>query len=788
VKKLLLLFLILLPSRSFAQISISASLSRDTVSLNEPVELNVTVSGEVKNISEPDIPELENFTVSGSGRSQNISIVNGKMSSSFTFSYYLYPKKTGEFTIPPVSVRYGGKTFSTNPLKIKVVESRERAFASPSQRGGTGQKMPDIFVESEVDKTKAFVGEQITYTFRLFRRVRLLRNPSYQAPDFSGFIVEDLPPNKNYRTNVNGYEYIVTEVKYGLFPVKSGEIAIGRSKIEVTVDDIFSSDDFFDSFFSTGKRKVLASDPLNIKVLPLPAGKPDRFSGGVGVFDLQAELEKNSVRQGEPVTLTVKISGRGDPRPIEAPNLEGLTNFRVYETVSSVDISKDNYIVRGAKIFKTPVIPQISGEVVIPSFEFAYFDIEKKEYKILRSKPLILNVKPSKKSVQSETAPVSSQLQVVREDIRYIKDKPGKKAEKPIYRIKGFWYFQGIPLYLWIVSIAYSIARKKVIAPRYPDYKKKRKIKELLQQARKAAAGKDGQEVYRKITEVSRYAGSLPDEARDILKRAESCVYSPDKKDADMAEKDLKSFIKIVKKGLKILIFVMLCASLNTGADTGLQEQFKKANEYYKNGEYSDARNEYHSIIRQYGFYSGVCYNLGNTYWRLGEMGEARLYWEKALKINPGDSDTLYNIGILKKLVKEKEDEGTLRRFLVRTFSNNFLVIITSAAGWLFALLMLAFYWKRREGLAWSGITFGVLFIIFLGLTVVRVNAGKYQYGVIVKKARIHSAPGRETAATGTVGEGRKVYILNGTQGWFEVGIAEENLKFWIEEKKIERI
>ena len=81
---------------------------------------------------------------------------------------------------------------------------------------------------------------------------------------------------------------------------------------------------------------------------------------------------------------------------------------------------------------------------------------------------------------------------------------------------------------------------------------------------------------------------------------------------------------------------------------------FKDANEYYKSGDFDKAINTYQKIIEEDGEYEGVYFNLGNAYWRTGEVGKARLYWEKAVKINPANKDAVYNIDLVRKAVDEK--------------------------------------------------------------------------------------------------------------------------------------
>ncbi|HLD29301.1 MAG TPA: BatD family protein [bacterium] len=557
--KLLMRFQVLLlfflpPALCSREISVSARLDRSELELNEQAAIEVTVSGEAKGTQPPSVPQTQDFRIYQAGTSQNISIVNGNVSSAFTYRYVLTPQKAGDFIIPPFEVRYGGRIYSTEPLSIRVVAESQAGRLDSYQ---SSAEAPEIFIHQETDKKTAFVGEQITYTFFFYRRVNLSSNPSFQSPDFNGFLKEDLPPQKNYRKNVKGQTYMVTEVKYALFPMKSGAFTIDPARLQVTLSDFsagfdrFFSDDFFKDFFGGGQSKQFMTGPLNLTVLPLPSeGRPVNFSGGVGRFSLQAGLDKKRIKQGEPVTLEVKVRGKGDPRSITSPEIPSLFNFKVFETISSLDLNKEGYAVGGEKVFRTLLVPQVTGNMRIPSFVFSYFDPVKKSYEKLESPPLTLEVLPgSVPPAKEDKKAVSQDLEVVREDIRYIKEKKGKKEPRPLYRKKYFFWIGLIPVFAWMAYLLAALWQTRVIAPRYEDIRKKGKIKELLKQAGEELKKESFIEVCRKIEQIALILGdSLPPEGREIVERSRTCIYSPDKKGLGDMKHNLAKFAKVLRK------------------------------------------------------------------------------------------------------------------------------------------------------------------------------------------------------------------------------------------------
>ena len=110
----------------------------------------------------------------------------------------------------------------------------------------------------------------------------------------------------------------------------------------------------------------------------------------------------------------------------------------------------------------------------------------------------------------------------------------------------------------------------------------------------------------------------------------------------------------MIKKVLIGLVFSLLVGLPVAGQSKVEQMVFEKANQLYLNGEYSAAREEYQKIINS-GFESmELYYNLGNTFYKLGQIPSAILYFEKALILNPKDLDIQFNIDLANRLVVDK--------------------------------------------------------------------------------------------------------------------------------------
>jgi len=503
-------------------ISFNASVDKTQAGLDEQITLTVSVSGDVKSIPEPELPPLDEFTVYSAGRSHNFSYANGRISSSVTFNYVLLPRKTGKFTIGPAQIELEGKAYQTSPIEITVAGgARTQPSPEPSdkekQKGKPQVKAKDLFVETVVDKKKAYVNEQITLTFRFYQGVRLFNNPEYTPPSLTGFWSEDLPPKKQYYKVIDGRQYFVQELKTALFPTSTGKLTIGPAELKCTVEDIdrvFTRDPFamFDrdllSLFRQGKPQILKSKAIQIEVLPLPEiGRPDNFSGTVGNYRLNVSVDKTGVEVGQPVTLKAKISGTGNIKSVGRPVIQELPDFRTYSSGSSENVSKKDYKVQGVKTYEEVLIPRKAGKYTIPPIEFSFFDPRAKSYKTLKSEPILLTILPPSQASPVEMAQLSKQeIGRAVKDIRYIKLSTSELEDQGdhLYKKPVFLLLQLIPLLAFAISWRYQKVREKFNSD--VEYARQRRAhksaKKRLKGARKLISEESSKEFYSEVAKA----------------------------------------------------------------------------------------------------------------------------------------------------------------------------------------------------------------------------------------------------------------------------------------------
>jgi hypothetical protein len=464
----LLLSILVLPAILNAQnITFTASCNRTQVALGETFILEVRAGGGIRK-PKPELPPMNDFNVVSSGRMESISIVNGKASSEVTFTYTLSPRRVGKFTIGSCTVKQKGQTLKTQPIEIEVVQASAvqaipgsrpspRATSSP-QRAGTGAKA--LFSTLRISKNTAYVNEQLILSFKLYQGTNLLSSPSYNPPLFTGFWKEDLGQTNKYQT-VDGKRYMVNEIRYAIFPTCAGTYTLGPASVQCQVQRSGSRPGGFFSF--GGETKVIESNAVKITVKNLPSeGKPTGFSGAVGQYDFSARLDDSEVYQHEAGTVLLSISGAGNIKSVEAPQLSSLPDFKVYYSDTKVGLTNTKDRISGKKTFSVILVPEREGRFEIPGVSFSYFDPGARKYETLTTSPMHLTVLASSKSGSYVTSP-GQPIEILGKDIRYI--KTGKMLANEgnyIHRSRLFFLFQFIPVIALLVSLRQARQKQKL--------------------------------------------------------------------------------------------------------------------------------------------------------------------------------------------------------------------------------------------------------------------------------------------------------------------------------------
>ncbi len=344
------------------------------------------------------------FSVQGpqQSTSRNVQWINGDMKtiSSTTLIYYVVVGTPGTYTIPAAQ-------FETKKVAVSSQEKQIIITAGGSPQQGAVQQQGQVKAAGDapasgsevsmkilLNDREVYAGEPITGMLKLYTRINLSGIQELKLPDFKGFLKEDIEtlPLRSLETEViDGVQYGTGVIqRFVLYPQVSGEIRIEPAGMTVLVQertgarDPFFDDPFFDSFFSsvsTVPRKI-TTQPLTVKVKPLPEPRPADFHGAVGSFTMESSISGTDVKLNDAVTMTVTLKGSGNLNLSGEPVIsfpQGIEKYDPKVTVRSSGTSS------GTKVFEYLLIPRNTGTFEIPPLSYSVFDPKAEKYVTLRA-------------------------------------------------------------------------------------------------------------------------------------------------------------------------------------------------------------------------------------------------------------------------------------------------------------------------------------------------------------------------------------------------------------------
>ncbi|MEA3400857.1 MAG: BatD family protein [Armatimonadota bacterium] len=508
-----------------AEVDVHASLNRESAAVGETVELTVAITGAVSGVTRPEIPSVEGIEVVGSSSQQNITFANGQVSSINSYVFRLRPTREGTFTIPGIEVQIGGEVYTTTPLTLTVSGGSRRPTPAPSAptspmppdvQPAAPETGDDIFATTEVDDRTPYVGQQVTLTLTFYQshRVRLLSNPEYTPPETEGLVAEPLPSGEQISRSIDGVPYEIITRRTALIAPAAGEYTIGPATIT-----------YMRSYL--GGEETITTDPITLEVRDLPgAGRPEGFSGLVGRFHAELSADTDRVRVGGAAAVRLTVTGTGNLRQLEAPELPLRGRARLYQSSEQRRIgpqpSGDGHAIGGSVALEYLVMPEEPGTVTLGPVTLHYFNPQTERYEAAVTSEVALTVLPASGSAGASRPEAG--------EIRYIKTHElGLRSRPPVTASAWFWLLQLAP----VAGLGWALGRRSETLRRARDPQYRRFV-EAESRARRVLRALDGaastEELYDAADEIlTEYiaaktgvaAASLgPEEARELLASA----------------------------------------------------------------------------------------------------------------------------------------------------------------------------------------------------------------------------------------------------------------------------
>lgn len=466
-------------------VQFNTSVSNNPVVQGEPFRIQFSINTDASNFRPPSFNGFD--VLSGPSQSSSIQIINGNYSRSLSFTYVLKAKNTGSFSINPASIQVEGKRVRSNPITITVVEPSQAEKERRKQAAQQEAKMQgqandiiknNIYLRTSVSKTSTYVGEELTANFKLYVNgdLNVIGLEMESAPILNGFWSQEINLGDIHweKELVNGVWFRVATLKQVvLFPQQSGKLTIDPYKFKTTVrlrtqGTSNRRRSFFDQFFNRGSYKdfeyKLSSNPISVNVKPLPEGAPDGFNGAVGSYQMQAWVDNTKTVTNAPISLKVKISGKGNLSLFDAPTIHLPSDMESFDPKVADNTKVSLSGMSGDKVYEFLIIPRNVGNFKIDPIVFSYFDTRTNTYKTIKSDEFHIQVgKGNGESATNISGVSREELKLLGKDIRYIKSDADleRRSHSGFFGSQEFIILLGLPFILFLLLFILLSKRRK---------------------------------------------------------------------------------------------------------------------------------------------------------------------------------------------------------------------------------------------------------------------------------------------------------------------------------------
>ncbi|MCH9009092.1 MAG: hypothetical protein IIC21_00525 [Chloroflexi bacterium] len=254
-------------------------------------------------------------------------------------------------------------------------------------------------------------------------------------------------------------------------------------------------------------------------------------------------------------------------------------------------------------------------------------------------------------------------------------------------------------------------------------------------------------------------------------------------------------FAALVPFGIFFLAQSHVAAQSPDGA-----EQMLTANQLYEDAEYVESANAYQQLVGQGYTNVRLYHNLGNAYYKRGELGRALVNYLRAQRLSPRDADVKANLELARSQTVEKLDLKRAPLFTrlslvtVPWMTFNETALATVAAWYLLAITFAALVLMRGKGPRKAVFSLVLVFLLMFGTVSIIFGSRSYavatgERGVIVMKStEFSSGPGTSYKRLSTLHEGAEARVLTRRGSWTKIELFDAGRQGWVEARAVEAV
>mgnify|MGYP001186902129 FL=1 len=238
----------------------------------------------------------------------------------------------------------------------------------------------------------------------------------------------------------------------------------------------------------------------------------------------------------------------------------------------------------------------------------------------------------------------------------------------------------------------------------------------------------------------------------------------------------------------------MLLSIVTTQSSDSL---FQLGNTYYENEQYETAASTYEQLENDYS-HEYLYLNLGNSYYRMGELGNAVWAYEKAYSIAPRDQDIIYNLNFVRSQVRDRiipPDNFFIFSLYTAFLDKTTILDISVLGGLLFIIISIIYLMnsyllipEKLNSIINSTLILTLIFLIWVSVDKYWKFTDINEAIVISTSVDVRSAPiQRGENVVFRVHEGTKAQITAVESGWYEI-ILLDGKKGWLSTQDMRKL
>ena len=561
------------------------------------------------------------------------------------------------------------------------------------------------------------------------------------------------------------------------------------------------------------QERTLSAPPFTLHVKPLPdpqqqgINHPLRGYTPVGEIEVSSEQSAEYIHYGESLTQTVTVSGTANLRPYELPDLvfSHPEDFKVYKDKPELEVYPTRTGVRFQKKFQISLVPQRAGKVELPSLEILWFNPQSERYETFQIERKMLTVLPDPKlSLQKQAGPQVRTQNT--EQPETSAPSPKEKVPPPALDLAPQ---RSIPPFLFgkrkslILSFVFSLLIPPLLycsalfrrRRASEGYGRRQSVLQLREQV---GSAKTSAEAYRALLDLIRVscgqsrsaltakeAGNLLQEkvqdektvrdGRSLLVELEQAVYMGR---GDSAQPEIlqsgREFAKRLERYLALGLFLLLGFGAQDASASDFRDAVNRGDAAFASGDYQGARRGYSEALQSAPEQAHLLFNLGNSYYRLGEFPQAISFYLKALLRSPRDTEVKANL--LRASARLTPEAQRSLEPTLRALKSLFPFTVSELLGLLFVLWCISwfFLWRgieRRDGRNRVALGLCALLLACFSLGLFRVLhlEGRLPRLVLEDKTKVFSQPSDDGQVISLLPQGQAIQILHVSTDWARV-------------------